>query len=310
MVYFGERRFRGASRGDRPRERVRIVAPTILLLVLLAILASRQWSGSDGTHAIPVRTVSAPPAAGTSEPADAEATPAGGLFPPPRPVALLEPNLPPEPFDPDPAPLLAVRDAGIAEPGERERAGLIWLFHRFRAGEPVPIVEPTVAWKDLPGREDEVRGERRRFTVTLVEEPIPRTLPANPSGVIRYWEAFGRDADGHFLRLLFIDKPKILPADSEIEVVADFLRLHRYQMIRGGEGVVPEWVAADVAILVSPPPEKGDWVPLLVVGAIALAALLPIVWGILRGEGRKRRRFAVGRSRRAGGATAPPSNSG
>jgi hypothetical protein len=310
MVYFGERRFRSAARGEKPRERVRIVAPMILLAVLLALLVSRQWPGSEERAAIPVRAISP-----TATP-DATATPGGsggdglGLIPAPREVSLLEPNLPAEPFDPDPAPLLAVRDAGIPEPGERERAGLIWLFHRFRAGSPVPIVEPTVAWKDLPGREDQVRGERRRFTVKLVEEPIPRTLPPNPSGVLRYWEAFGRDAEGHFVRLQFIDKPKILPADTEVEVVADFLRLHRYQMIRGGEGVVPEWVAAGVSILTSPPPARSDWGPVLLVGALALAALAPIVWGILRGEGRSRRRFAIGRTRRGGEAPAPPSTRG
>jgi len=233
-----------------------------------------------------------------------------GQIPEPREVSLSEPNLPPEPFDPDPAPLLAVRDASLVEPGDRERAGLIWLFHRFRAGTPVPVVPPTVEWEQLPGREDEVRGERRRFTATLVEEPIPRILPPNPSGVLRYWEAFGRDADGHFVRLQFIDKPKILPADAEVEVVADFLRLHRYQMVRGGEGVVPEWVAAEVALLTTPPRAKSDWGPALIVGAVALVALVPLLWGVIRGEGRSRRRVAIGRRSAPGESPAPPAGSG
>lgn len=306
MVYFGERRFEKATRGRLPRERVRIIAPTVLLMLLVMILLSRQWSREDDVASVPVQPIAVPaPHAGAD---GGTALERGGWIPPPRDVTELEPNTAAEPFLADPAPLLSVRDDELPAPGERERDGLIWLFHRFRAGTPVPIVEPTVTWEELPSRKRDIRGERRRFTLTVREEPIPRSLPPNPSGVRRYWEAFCEDAEGHFVLLEFIEKPKILPADSEIEVVADFLRLHKYQMIRGGEGVVPEWVAAEAVILTTPPRAKGDWVPLLAVAGIAFLMLIPILWGILAGEGRSRRRVELGRRSRAGDApSAPPS---
>lgn len=315
MVYFGERRFRSAQPGVTSREKSRVVVPAFLLLVLAIIIAAKQWNpGGGGEPAgIPVRsdsTAASIPATGEGAGGSAAgvSTERGGQIPPPREISVLEQNREPGPFDPDASPLAAVRDDEIPAPGDRERDGLIWLFHRWRSGPAVRVGERDVPWAELPTLKSEIRGERHHLNLTLIEEPIPRSLPVNPSGVRRYWEVFATDHAGHFVRLDFIDKPRILPAETEVEVDADFLRLHRYQMVQGGEAAVPEWVARTVTIHTSPPPEPANWEPLIWVGAISLLGLIPLIWGILRRQQTEQRPRLRSRRRRSGGGTAAPSS--
>ncbi len=312
MVYFGERRFRSAQPGVTSREKSRIVVPALLLLVLVIIIAAKQWNPGGGgqSQGIPVRSdPSAPAIAATADDevgGGAGVSPErGGQIPPPREISVLEQNREPGPFDPDPGPLAAVRDDEIPAPGDPERDGLIWLLHRWRSGPSIPVGKDEIPWAELPALKSEIRGERRHLYLTLTEEPIPRSLPDNSSGIRRYWEAFATDQQGHFVRLNFIDKPRILPESSEVEVDADFLRLHRYQMVQGGEASVPEWVARTVTITATPPPEPSNWEPLLWVGAISLLGLIPLLWGILRRE-QTEQHPRTRRRRSRGGKAAPP----
>jgi hypothetical protein len=301
MVYFGERRFRGARQGNTPRERVRLRLAVLLLGVLLLVFYMGRWyeSEPEGPIGFPVT----PRAEAPRPPRDAApAVAVRSAIGDPVEIPDYEPNGEPAPFDTAaPTPLAAVRDDEIAAPGEPEVAGLIWLFHRFRAGPEIPYATSIVPWEELPARKSEMRGLRRSLQFQLIEEPIPRSLPENPSGVRRYWEAFGVDPEGHMLRIDFIDKPRILPADSQVVADADFLRLYRYQMLSGGEGVVPEWVAGEVRLIAPAPGTESSWQPLYWVAGITLILLVPIIRAMTRTPaGRPLRRS------RPGDAAAPP----
>lgn len=266
------------------REKSRIVVPTVLLFILAMFIMAREWKDGRGdggaVEGIPVR-------AERTNSAPAGETPRGDEVPAPGRLPVLEANRPPDPFDPSLGAdvLSRVRDAGIVAPGEPEDAGLMFLFHRIRAGVELPVDDSPIEFEDWFARAEELRGTRHRIFGTLIEEPIPRDLPENPSGVLRYWEAFAQSPDGHLLRVNFIEKPPVLPADTEVEFVADFLRLHRYQPVRGGEGAVPDWVAGGVEVYTPPPREEGQWRPLLWVALISMCAIVPLLWGAMR-EGR------------------------
>ena len=329
MVYFGERRFKSAQPGVTSREKSRIVVPSVLLLILVLVILAQQWGNEEPS--VPIRAAGrselaqpgsgspvvpvAPGAIGStgqeSQPTDAQPTDsnvAGARVSETIEIPAYDTLVEPAPFEELPGLLTVVRDAEIADPGPAEEAGLIYLFHRFRAGVDVPVADLGVAWEELPVYSSTLRGRRTEKAFVLVEEPIPRTLDrGNRAGVLQYYEAFARDEDGHLVRLHFLNKPKILPADSEVEAVVDFLRLHQYQMVRGGRGIVPDWVALEVRKIEPLEFDGGDWSPLLYVMGISFGALGVLLIIVLRSKepDQRRRRSRPGRAPRAG-AQAPP----
>ena len=116
----------------------------------------------------------------------------------------------------------------------------------------------------------------------------------------RYWEAFARDEDGRFARLQFIEKPKILAADTEVRAKVDFFRLHMYQTLGGDAGIVPEYVALTIEPVAALELPESNWSPLLWAGGVSLAALAFLIVGSVLRDGPQQSRR---RPRRPGSAT-------
>jgi len=296
MVYFGERRFKNARPGVSSREKSRIVVPTLLLLVLVLTVLVQRWQPEHQESSIPIRTHSENRAdlergfAASSVP-DRSIPSEEGLERP-NPLPPYDPNVAASTFTPDESLLAEVRDEEIISPGATEEAALIYLFHRFRSGPPQPLVQISYQWRDLPEIKGVLRGTRHLKYFKLIEEPFPRDLPSNRSGVRRYWEVFAQDRDGHLAKLDFIEKPTILSAGTEVEAEVDFFRLHLYQTFDRGAGIVPEWVADDLQILrrdVMAAPEKWGGLTVVAVVAIATLCLLVFIYGLSGSRGRVRR---------------------
>ncbi len=303
MVYFGEKRFKNAQPGVTSREKSRIVVPSFLLLALVLVILAQQWRkeevgvpirtevGSAGVSSPVVPPAEQPPrGASTGDPSVTDPSVTGTRLQAPVEIPPFDTLVEPKPFEAMPGILSIVRDGEIADPGPPEVAGMIYLFHRWRAGVEVPVTEFDVEWDQLPFLAKGLRGRRTEKIFELVEEPIPRTLDENRAGVLRYWEAFAKDRDGHLVRLEFLEKPRILPAGTEVEATVDFLRLHQYQMVRGGSGVVPEWVGKEVRILEPLPFKSGDWSPLLWVMGISFGALALLLIIVMRNKEPAQRR--------------------
>jgi hypothetical protein len=134
--------------------------------------------------------------------------------------------------------------------------------------------------------------------LTLIEHPQLRTLEPNASGLKRYWEVFGSDGDGHLHRVDFIEKPKNLPSGTDVYMEGDFLRLYRYQAMRGVEGMVPQWVAGTLTRYQSPFAGGGDqFTPLSIIAAISLGTLV-LLLGIQFWMGKSKRKPRTQRGRR------------
>ena len=191
MVYFGEKRFKSARPGVTSREKSRIVVPTVLLLALVLTVLVQRWQPEQPEPQIPIRTLSEDQSDLESGLAASRAPdrsiPAERGLETPQPLPPYDPNVAASTFVPDETLLAEVRDEEMISPGATEEAALIYLFHRFRAGPPQPLMELSYEWRDLPNIKGALRGTRHRKYFKLIEEPVPRDLPANQSGVRRYW---------------------------------------------------------------------------------------------------------------------------
>ncbi len=300
MVYFGEKRFKSARPGVTSREKSRIVVPTVLLLALVLTVLVQRWQPEQPEPQVPIRTLSEDQSDLESGLAASRAPdrsiPAERGLETPQPLPPYDPNVAASTFVPDETLLAEVRDEEMISPGATEEAALIYLFHRFRAGPPQPLMELSYEWRDLPNIKGALRGTRHRKYFKLIEEPVPRDLPANQSGVRRYWEVFAQDGDGHLAKIDFIEKPTLLPAGTEVEADVDFFRLHLYQTFDRGAGIVPEWVTDELHVLrrdenLAP----ADWSGVAVVTVISLSTLflLALINGLSGSTAR------VGRVRRS-----------
>lgn len=202
-------------------------------------------------------------------PAGSEVPQAGPLPPP------IDPNHPPGPFIATDDVLAAVRDAEIFEAGESERAGLIYLFHRWRSGGTATAAE-LPEWTEFPLQAPALRGSRHPMVLTLVDSPRKSRLEDNVSGVLRYWWAFGQDADGHLHKVNFINKKGRLPGGADVVFDGDFFRMYRYITRSGIEAQVPEWVTPELSSYRPRPTERSSGTVLKIVGGISLLGLVAL----------------------------------
>lgn len=295
MVYFGPRKYRPSQRGLNRGEKMRVIGPILLLLTLFAIVVvprlGEEQRPSQITGVLPVNESEGVSSNNTGSQL---ATPGSDV---PEPVAITPADMvftDPEPFVELPAILASVRDEAAVDPGPMEKAGLIYLLHRWRAGFPVSGVREAPRVSEIAEQAKQIRGSRMRAVLTLIENPQPRNIEENASGVTRIWEVFGSDSDGHLHRVDFIRKPKNLPRGADVVLEGDFLRLYRYQTLAGQEAMVPQWVADTLELYQSPFVTEGDpFFPLWIIGGLSLvtlALLLMIQSGHRRPVSRKRRR--------------------
>ena len=292
MVYFGPRRYRNSPKGLSRSDRVRIFAPILLLVALFAFLYDPDPTAPGVELAAPVAPISSPDEGVVDIvlPPGSE-VPQVGTLPPP-----VDPNSPPGPFVVNPAILAAVRDAEAVDPGDPEEAGLIYLFHRWRSAGSAERGE-LPEYSGIPSSAPSLRGTRHQLILSLIESPQRRILEDNTAGVLRYWEVFGQDGDGHLHKVDFVDKSSSLPSGSEVVVEADFLRMFRYRTRSGIEGQVPEWVTTELAAYQPPVVESSGGMSLKIVGSISLVGLLALV---LMGRGEPRARSKVRRKKGGG----------
>ncbi|MGA1488022.1 MAG: hypothetical protein ACO4B4_10835 [Planctomycetota bacterium] len=273
-----------------------MLVPAGLLFALSLMILIQQWQapseGAPGRAAEPATSVLTDPRGGSEDLRFPDAAPGGGGAPDPLrgsplqgavDILPFEQNEAPEPYEPTPAILAAVRDHELLEPGFPEQEGLIELFHRWRSGPAVPIEVIEVEWRALPQFAPVLRGRRMSKVFSLIEEPIARFLPPNRSGVHRYWEAFATDLDGgHIVRLDFLERPEVLGPGDEVEAEVDFFRLHRYTPLRGGDAVVPEYVSGRLERVRPPVRAESDWTPFLLAGGFSFLGLGLLVLQNLR----------------------------
>ncbi len=290
MVYFGPRKYRPDREGLSPREKMRVIGPLLLLIALGMILLFPQWPVEEpapsAVGVIPLRG-----GAGS----DSDLGPSNGSSVSNVPEAVsISPvvELPPmaAPFVEDPARLAGVRDIEARIPGEAELDGQIYLLHRWRSGHVVKDVGESPRVPEIAEDPASLRGKRHLLVLTLIENPQPRTLEENASGLKHYWEVFGSDLDGRLHRVDFIEKPKNLPSGSDVLMSGDFLRLYRYRTARGGEGMVPQWVAQTLKPYQSPFVLGGDrYLPLWIIMTVSLASLILLLVIQNRNRGGARR---------------------
>lgn len=321
MVYFGERRFKQTRSGPESSEMMKILIPVLVLGGLaLFILAQQGIFSSPDSHSVhlPVRT--APNPEGDRATGDEPEPQAGGEQNSESPIDSLTgervaqvvdpPSLPPHPepetFVPLDTLLDDVRDGGIDEKGEviheelpSESSAISYLFHRQRAGFPVPVQEGQPSWPDdYEKRGEELRGLRYVLDLELLEEPLFRTAPPNPSGVEYYYDVIGMDSAQRFHRVLFATREQYFGVGSHVRVEADYLRLHRYRDGNGQVPAIPQWIAYEMK---AAPQARFDleWEPVVWVTVIGGFGVL-IVWVsmVLQGGTRHapRRRYSRRRS--------------
>lgn len=279
MVYFGPRRNSSYRKGLSAREKMRVAGPILLLLALGLIVL---YPGNDKKPPAVTPVDIGPSRPDLVTPPDAVSSDVGiGVPNVPDPVEITPlVEMPPlsVPFVENPLRLESVRDGAAVVAGESELDGQIYLFHRIRAAIPVEQSGEAPLVAEIGADPASLRGKRFQFVVTLIENPQPRVLRENDSGITRYWEVFGSDVSGSLHRIDFIDKPKNLPSGSDVLVDGDFLRLYRYRTVQGVEGMVPQWVAADLEIYQSPFQRRGSpFLAMWVVGTISLVTLLTLV---------------------------------
>jgi hypothetical protein len=302
MVYFGPRNQHSRRQGLSLRDKVRVVGPALLLVALSVVVIFPRWSGddqsSDTVGVIPLRN---PPQSVSDDDSTAPTEDRVSTTNVPEPVAITPiEDLPAmtAPFMVDPSRLTAVRDAEAVTPGQAELDGQIYLLHRWRAEHPVPSSGEAPRVDEIGLDPASIRGHRCRQVLTLIEHPQLRTLEPNASGLKRYWEVFGSDVDGQLHRVDFIEKPKNLPSGTDVYMEGDFLRLYRYQAMRGVEGMVPQWVAGTLTRYQSPFAGGGDrFMTLSIIAAISIGTLVLLV-GMQFWMGRSKRKPRTQRGRR------------
>ncbi len=276
MVYFGPKRYRPSQRGLSRGEKLRVIGPILLLLTLFSIVIIPRFGDKE-----PPQPISGEISLRESGEYSA-ANSAGRLLTPgadvPDPVEI-SPEVvlltDPAPFVENPAILMAVRDVEAVEQGAPELAGLIYLLHRWRVGFEVPAAREAPRASEIAETSQLLRGTRLRMVLTLIENPQPRNLAENSSGLTKIWEVFGSDSDGHLHRVDFIRKPKNLPRGADVVLEGDFLRLYRYRTLAGMDAMVPQWVAETLEPYQSPFVRKGNQLlPLWVIGILAVGTLL------------------------------------
>ena len=298
MVYFGNRRFKGATPGLKPADKGRLVFPFLLLVGVGLVYGFLQIPSGPRPGELPAEIAIVPEGRATSE-GGAETIrtsfddPVADILEVP-PVE--DPNRDPDPFRANPLMLSAVQDEGDPE-SPVTLASLSYLFHRWRAGEAQPVQPEFPSIKRLRELAPTMRGNRYTLYLEPDLAPFPRDLQDNPSGVARYWEVWAHDSQGLY-RVLFLDKnpDQLIAMGTEWRVEADFHRLHRYERADGHLAAVPEFVAHRFEAVETAQVDT-DWTPLLVAGAIALLGV--VVIGVLwvRQERRPPRRFVMSSSR-------------
>ncbi|MEE8142234.1 MAG: hypothetical protein V3T77_03970 [Planctomycetota bacterium] len=261
--------------------------PAIILLgVVIAVLAFHGFQSSRDPGVFD-HGVLGPGVMATPE-ADVEFVPVrsspGSADPILDPIVPLETLQDALPFSPDETLLSEVRDHSIPREGVPEQKALVYLLHRMRAGEPLPVHSEAPEYESILSQIETLRGQRFRLHLTLIEEPWVRYLPENPSGVRQYWEAFAHDAEWRIHRLLFVEKDRFLPGGVDFSVNADFLRVHSYVDSEGRSAAVPQWVAYRLDAL-DVAPQGRPWVNLVWIGAAVLTGVVALA---LIASGRKK----------------------
>ena len=302
MVYFGPRNQHSRRQGLSLQDKIRVVGPALLLVALSVVVIFPRWTGDDQvTDTVGVIPLRNPQQSVTDDASTAPTEDTVGTTNVPDAVAITPiEDLPPmtAPFMVEPSRLTAVRDAEAITPGQAELDGQIYLLHRWRADHPVPSAGEAPRVDEIGLDPASIRGHRCHLVLTLIEHPQLRTLEPNASGLKRYWEVFGSDGDGHLHRVDFIEKPKNLPSGTDVYMEGDFLRLYRYQAMRGVEGMVPQWVAGTLTRYQSPFAGDGDqFTPLSIIAAISIGTLV-LLLGIQFWMGRSKRKPRTQRGRR------------
>lgn len=302
MVYFGPRNQHSRRQGLSLQDKIRVVGPALLLVALSVVVIFPRWTGDDQvTDTVGVIPLRNPQQSVTDDASTAPSEDTVGTTNVPDAVAITPiEDLPPmtAPFMVEPSRLTAVRDAEAITPGQAELDGQIYLLHRWRAEHPVPSAGEAPRVDEIGLDPASIRGHRCHLVLTLIEHPQLRTLEPNASGLKRYWEVFGSDGDGHLHRVDFIEKPKNLPSGTDVYMEGDFLRLYRYQAMRGVEGMVPQWVAGTLTRYQSPFAGDGDqFTPLSIIAAISIGTLV-LLLGIQFWMGRSKRKPRTQRGRR------------
>jgi len=302
MVYFGPRNQHSRRQGLSLQDKIRVVGPALLLVALSVVVIFPRWTGDDQvTDTVGVIPLRNPQQSVTDDASTAPTEDTVGTTNVPDAVAITPiEDLPPmtAPFMVEPSRLTAVRDAEAITPGQAELDGQIYLLHRWRAEHPVPSAGEAPRVDEIGLDPASIRGHRCHLVLTLIEHPQLRTLEPNASELKRYWEVFGSDGDGHLHRVDFIEKPKNLPSGTDVYMEGDFLRLYRYQAMRGVEGMVPQWVAGTLTRYQSPFAGGGDqFTPLSIIAAISLGTLV-LLLGIQFWMGKSKRKPRTQRGRR------------
>ena len=302
MVYFGPRNQHSRRQGLSLQDKIRVVGPALLLVALSVVVIFPRWTGDDQvTDTVGVIPLRNPQQSVTDDASTAPTEDTVGTTNVPDAVAITPiEDLPPmtAPFMVEPSRLTAVRDAEAITPGQAELDGQIYLLHRWRAEHPVPSAGEAPRVDEIGLDPASIRGHRCHLVLTLIEHPQLRTLEPNASGLKRYWEVFGSDGDGHLHRVDFIEKPKNLPSGTDVYMEGDFLRLYRYQAMRGVEGMVPQWVAGTLTRYQSPFAGDGDqFTPLSIIATISIGTLV-LLLGIQFWMGRSKRKPRTQRGRR------------
>ena len=276
MVYFGPRKYRPSQRGLSRGEKIRVIAPILLLLALFSIVVLPRFGEKEPPKQISGVIPALEPRELPVSTSDSRLPPPGADVPEPVEITPETDLLPdPAPFAENPAILSAVRDIEAIDPGTPELAGLIYLLPRWRAGFGVGAPQEAPRVSEIAERAQFLRGTRLRMVLTLIENPQPRALSENPSGLTKIWEVFGSDSDGHLHRVDFIRKPKNLPRGADVVLEGDFLRLYRYRTLGGMDAMVPQWVANTLEPYQSPFVGKGNqFFPLWVIGILSLGTLV------------------------------------
>lgn len=302
MVYFGPRNHNSRPQGLSLRDKIRVVGPALLLVALSVVVILPRWT-EDDLVIEPVGVGPLRPSPHSTHDANSDSRtgdiPVTTNVPEPMTITPID-DLPlmTSPFIVEPSRLAAVRDSEAISPGQAELDGQIYLLHRWRAEFPVPSAGEALRVDEIGEDPVSIRGHRCHLVLTLIEHPRLRTLEPNASGLKHYWEVFGSDGDGQLHRVDFIEKPTNLPSGSDVYMEGDFLRLYRYQALRGIEGMVPQWVARTLTPYQSPFSGNGDpFAPLSIIAAISLVTLV-LLLAIQFGMGRSRRKPRAKRGRR------------